>query len=329
MKKRSRGNGEGTVYKRSDGGPYYVSWFDASGRRRKHCTKTTDLASAKRILKGKVANVALRRDGVVDPKLDAIKEAAAESIESHLSSYEAHLVTAHRDSKHIGCTLRAVRAIAKAAEWTTAGQIEPDGVNRYAADLKHKGFSARTVQAHLTAIKSFVRWLFKEGKLTHDPLATVTKPDPKGDRKRQRRMLLPAEWTWLSEATETGPALFGVVSQERRLLYCTAIQTGLRSNELRSLTRRKLHLAGDAPFIRVDARNTKNSKPARQYIKPDLARELARHIARKAHKRRCSICPHRRTWPRCSGRIWPRPSSYGLKRPRMTRNAPKGLRAIS
>jgi integrase len=66
------------------------------------------------------------------------------------------------------------------------------------------------------------------------------------------------------------------------LLYGVAIQSGLRSAELRSLTRGQLFLAGDHPFITCTAGETKNGKAARQYIKPDLARELQEHVGRKA-----------------------------------------------
>src|SRR5262245_56364423 len=68
---------------------------------------------------------------------------------------------------------------------------------------------------------------------------------------------------------------------ERTLLYAVAIQTGLRSGELRSLKRSQLFLAGETPFITCAAGSTKNGVAARQYIKPDLARKLAQHIVTK------------------------------------------------
>ncbi|MCA9109287.1 MAG: hypothetical protein KDA52_05015 [Planctomycetaceae bacterium] len=55
-----------------------------------------------------------------------------------------------------------------------------------------------------------------------------------------------------------------MTAHERVLVYETAIQTGLRSGELRSLTRGRLFLDRDQPFITCKARQTKNSKDARQ-----------------------------------------------------------------
>jgi hypothetical protein len=68
---------------------------------------------------------------------------------------------------------------------------------------------------------------------------------------------------------------------ERILLYRTAIETGLRSNELRGLTRISVVLDGSQPFIRVKAANTKNRKDAQQFIQRDLAEQLRVHLASK------------------------------------------------
>ena len=68
---------------------------------------------------------------------------------------------------------------------------------------------------------------------------------------------------------------------ERVALYTTAIQTGLRQSEMRSLTKADLFLAGDKPFVRCRAENTKNRQEARQYVQGDLAEELRRLVANK------------------------------------------------
>lgn len=68
---------------------------------------------------------------------------------------------------------------------------------------------------------------------------------------------------------------------ERAMLYSLAIQTGLRSGEIRSLTRGKLHLTSNPLFVMADAGATKNKLAARQYIQPELARELQLHSGRK------------------------------------------------
>jgi hypothetical protein len=66
------------------------------------------------------------------------------------------------------------------------------------------------------------------------------------------------------------------------MLYETAIQTGLRNSELRSLTRGNLFLDVDQPFITCKARCTKNRTDARLYIQADLAESLRQHASTKA-----------------------------------------------
>jgi integrase len=165
--------------KGKQGGRYYISYFDHKGKRQSRSARTTDKGTAERIAAKLEADAALRRDGVVDPELDAICEQ-----------------------------------------------------------------SRRLV----------------------DPLVSVTKPNPKADRRRERRMLLPEEWQWLRATSVDWVERFGMAAKERLLLYAVAIQTGLRSSELRSLSRGRLFLDGDQPFVTCKAGSTKNRKDARQYI---------------------------------------------------------------
>lgn len=60
---RKRGNGEGSIFKRQRGGPWYITWYDCHCKRQRLCTKTTDKTTAQRILADKLAGAALRREG--------------------------------------------------------------------------------------------------------------------------------------------------------------------------------------------------------------------------------------------------------------------------
>ena len=61
-----------------------------------------------------------------------------------------------------------------------------------------------------------------------------------------------------------------------------AVQTGLRSGELRELNRGHLYLDVATPYIRAKAATTKNSKDARQFLSADVAAALKAHVAHKA-----------------------------------------------
>lgn len=223
----------------------------------------------------------MRREGVIDPALDAISRESRRTIESHLADYENKLRAGGRSEQYIKEAKRYIREIAGSAKFVLAADIEPNSVNRYAATLKESNKSARTIQAHLTAIKGFSKWLSIHHKLPRDPLASVKKPNPEADRRRERRMLLPDEWQYLAATTAAGPERYGMTGIARILLYRTAIETGLRSNELRGLSRLSLVLDTSQPFVRAKAATTKNRKDSQQFIQRDLADQLRLHVARK------------------------------------------------
>ena len=57
--KRRRGNGQGTLYRRTDHGPWLAAWYDHNDKRVERSTRTTDKAAAERILAKRVTDVAL------------------------------------------------------------------------------------------------------------------------------------------------------------------------------------------------------------------------------------------------------------------------------
>ena len=271
-----------TVFKRGGKGFYYYQYFDHKGKRRTRCSRTTDKRSAERIARKYEDDAALRRDGVIDPTLEAIQQEAHRSIESHLEDFEAKLRAAKRTDDYVEDTCQKIRTVSAFAEWQTAADINADDAARYASHLCDLDRSSRTIEKYLSAIKHLTKWLVEGEKLPRDPLASVKRPNPNADRKRERRELLREEWSYLDAATRGAPTRYKMTGPERAMLYRTAIETGLRAAELRSLTRGKLSLDGDHPYVTCNARSTKNRKPAKQYIQADLAAELRAHIATKA-----------------------------------------------
>ena len=263
---------------------YTIQHFDHEGKRKKVSTRYADKDAAKQYANQLEKEAEDRRRGMIDPEQEKLLNEGQRPLSEHRTDFENAMRSPGRTEKYVTQTIRYIRQIAKASEWTILADISADDVNRFAGDLTEKGLSARSVQARLTAVKSFTKWLTAHGKLARNPLMSVKSPSPKADRRYERRMLLPDEWDWLRSTTANGTERFGITGHERVLLYATAIQTGLRSGECRSLTRGRLFLDGERPYVTCKARSTKNKKDARQYIQPDLAAELKAHIATKAPK---------------------------------------------
>jgi len=286
-----------TIYKRrgkaNRHGNYYASWIDHTGKRRVKCTFTTEYAVAQRIAAKLESDAALRREGVVDAQQESFSTEARRPLASHIDAYESKLEASGRSEVHVTETCKAIRKIADVCAFKLLSDLQADPVNAYAAGLATSGRSARTIQKHLTAIKSFTKWLATTGKLPRDPLASVQKPSPKNDRRHERRMLLPEEWHALQTSiADLGAVREGMPAPERVLLYATAIQTGLRSAELRSLTPSRLYLNGPQPFVTCGAGSTKNRKEARQYIQIDLADAIRQHVASREASQPVFTMPH-------------------------------------
>jgi len=109
-------------------GYWYASWTDHQGKRRSVCTKTTDKATAERIARKHEADAALRRDGVIDPTLDAISRESQRTIESHLADFEAKLRVGGRDARYVENALMHIRNCCQPAlPWRATSRPTPWG----------------------------------------------------------------------------------------------------------------------------------------------------------------------------------------------------------
>jgi integrase len=271
----------GTLFKRQErggkSGYWYAQYIDHTGKRIKFNTKCKDKVNAQDILSQREAIAAKRKEGIIDPQIEKMREQQARPIMEHVEEMIRGMAAAGKSETHKSKTKRYIIRVIEFAKFKTVNQITPEAVTLFAEHLKGSGLSNRVVQAMLTAIKQFSKWCVTNNRLIRDPLATVKKPSPKQDRKLKRRMILPTEWQWLNHATLNGPIRGGMTGVERSLLYRVAIETGLRAKELQGLTRGKLHRG----YLLVPASLTKNKKEAKQFISPLLEADLRAFASRK------------------------------------------------
>ncbi len=285
MATRNRGNGQGSLYRRNASGPWYFSWFDESGVRRSRSTGTTSRADAERIGRKWSEHTALVREGLAKPEGGTpLDRHAMASIVSHLEAFEAAKRAEDRTPRHVDETLTMIKLVASECGWKSLGSIAADQMEQFtgrklAPTDNSPKWSPRTAHKYVTALRTFTRWCVADGRLAADPLARVKKPAPV--RQTDRRFLHVEEWRWLRSVTLNGPVRCGMSGAERRLLYELALHSGLRSSELSALTRSSLMLDAEKPYVLLEARSTKNRKAARQYIRPDLASDLAEHVGRR------------------------------------------------
>ena len=116
--------------------------------------------------------------------------------------------------------------------------ISASALQRHLADLRDKtgGISAQTYNHYLQACKSFCLWMIKDRRATSSPLQHLESMRVLSThRKVKRRAATADEMRRLLEATGAAQRRYGMEGYERATLYRFAVETGLRSGEIRSL----------------------------------------------------------------------------------------------
>ena len=274
MAKRQRPHGPGSLFKRDGRGPWVARWFDHTGKRREASTRTTDRAAAERILAKRIADAALRRDGVIDARDDRYAAAARRPLAEHVADWRAALiargVTAKHSNMHVSRATRVINMVS--AE--RIGDLTASAVQSAVGALRADGLGLKTCGGYLTAIKGFSRWLRRNGRIREDVLSHLAGFNAATDRRHERRPLTANELCQLIQTTEHAPTWRRMTGTDRAILYRVATGTGYRASELRSLTPSSFRLDDDPPAVMLLAAHSKHRRDDIQPIRSDLAELL-------------------------------------------------------
>ena len=219
----------------------------------------------------------LARLGLLDPRAVA----SSKPLREHLADYEQSLRDSSTTDEYVTKTVNRVTAILDGTGTTFLSDLSAASVSRYLADRRAKGLSAKSSNHYLAAVKGFANWLVRERRASENPLGHLSAVNAETDRKHVRRPLEPDELRKLLTATRGGPERHGMTGENRYWLYRIAAETGLRSNELRSLRRASIELDGSEPAIALDASAAKNRTAAVLPLRRDTASELREFLAGK------------------------------------------------
>ncbi|MGO9600989.1 MAG: tyrosine-type recombinase/integrase [Isosphaeraceae bacterium] len=294
-----------SVFKPSGSRKYVIMWRDENGKRRKK-SGATDKQVTERIARNIENRVALRREGVVDPKAEAYRDHEARPLAEHLAAYAALLADKGRTKEHIALTIsrarrvvalfrgapladiqpanssadELARAAARLADWIAPARLSDltgERVQAALATLREGGRSLATCNHHATAVCGFAKWCHKTHRLREHPLRGVERFNAKEDRRHDRRTISLDELQRLIEAAERGPRHVRMTGPMRALCYRLAVATGLRFSEIASI--RPESFDWKAPSVTVAAGYTKNGEPAILPLPRDLADDLAAYGA--------------------------------------------------
>ena len=266
---------------------YTAQYFDETGKRRKAATGCHDKAQAQRVADRIGTEVALKRRGHIDPTAERYAKQARRPITEHVAEFRAALEARENTPKHVDMTLQRVRFIVEKRGAAHTKDLTASAVQEAIKGIRDAGRSLETCNSYLRAIKSFARWMFRDKRTPDDPLQTLEAYNADTDPVHPRRELTPEEVAFLLPFVEghTLPA-HNLPGPDRAMAYRTAIGTGFRASELRSLTTASFELDRDPPTVTVSAAYSKRRRKDVQPIRRDLADLLRPWLAERPRDER-------------------------------------------
>jgi integrase len=244
--------------------------------------------------------------GMVNPH----KEAMERDIDGHVEDYLTHLRTEGTNLKHLSERERLLRTVLTGCGIRSLAELSADKITGFIATLQKKPTpnnlnpgpaSARTKDTYRGAVHAFAQWCveIRPQHLKENPVSATAKP--KGEAVHDRRaesvenlkklLQVAAERPLLEALTVRKGARAGeryadvrpevrqrllLEGRERRLIYMTAILTGMRQGELDRLLVSHLRLTGNQPAVFVAPKHdAKNKKGVWLPLLPEHAAELA------------------------------------------------------
>ncbi|VTR92750.1 integrase-recombinase protein : Uncultured bacterium genome assembly Metasoil_fosmids_resub OS=uncultured bacterium PE=4 SV=1: Phage_integrase [Gemmata massiliana] len=285
---------------------YFAKYRDATGKVVVRPTECRDKQAAEQMLKKWEREGEQIKSGTLDRKaLDAARQAAV-PLEEHLAAYTRSLIAAEVSDTYRSNVLRAVRCVSKDCGFATPADFDREAVENWMAARIEDGMSARSRNYYRESLIAFANWCVGTGRLVGHDLNRVPKADQKSDPRRQRRSLTEDELKRLLAVASVRPltdtqtirrgnrkgqtaadlkpetvARLQALGRERALIYKTLVLTGLRKNELATLTVGQLDLTAGSAFLQLDAADEKSREGNAIAIRDDLADDLRNWLADK------------------------------------------------
>ena len=249
---------------------YYGEFLDHQGIRQR-VKLCEDRQASEMMLAEHKKRVALASVGVTNP----FEPHELRPLLKHLEDYAAYLASKGNTLRYVGEAVAKCRAVIEGCRFQRIPDLSASRVQEYLGGMGRQGLSRTTTNGYLQATKSFIGWLVKDGRSGENRLAYLRALRTDTDVRVQRRALTDDEARRLLAAAEAGPVVLGVSGTLRALTYRLVLTTGLRANEVRSLTWKSFDLSPE-PTVMVEAAY---SKHRRRDVLP-LTRSMAEALRR-------------------------------------------------
>ncbi len=272
-RKRKRADGK-KILKQS--ARWYVKYRDAGGIVR--CVPGyADKEATKQLEARLEKEAALANEGVVD----RFKDHRMRPLGEHLEDFRRFLLAKGDTPKHTELTYSRARAVVTGCGFAMWGDISASKVQQFIAGLRNngEGLSAQTSNFYLAATKQFCRWMVQGQRAAESPVQHLKGLNVRTDRRHDRRALDVDEVRKLLEVTARAPKRFCMTGPERAMLYRTAVESGLRAGELRSLRVASFDLENCT--VEVAAAYSKRRRQDKLPLRPETTADLRVFFAEK------------------------------------------------
>jgi integrase len=270
-----------SVFKSKGKTEYTIVYTDEHGKRRKK-RGYTDKKESDRLAAELETRSRKIRDGLIDPRAESYRTHEGTPLVDHLEEFGRSIHANGATAKHVQMTIQRVRRMLDLAKARRISDLSLSKALGAVQALRDAGLSQSSLNHHITASKTFARWLQRDGRSREHHLAHLATTSAEADRRHRRRLLIPDEAARVIQAAETGPDAGGLAGPDRAILYSLALGTGFRAKELRTLTPEMFNLDSASPFVLGKSCYTKNGREAVQPLAQSLADRLRPWLAGKA-----------------------------------------------
>ena len=278
---------------------YYARYRDASGHRQDVPTGCRDETAARAVLADLVRRSELVKANVITPTEDAIADHQITPLLEHMEAWLSHIKAKGVTSGRVKTNRQRFTQVAEDCGFARLTDLNGVDLERWMVDKATEGMSAGARNGYREACVAFANWAVRSKRLGENPFAYVPKADAKADRRRKRRAMTEDELGRLLDTTRRRPLLeaqtvrrgknkgkpLGEVKprtremlerlgRERALIYKTLVLTGLRKNELASITVGQVVLDGSFPHLVLHAADEKNRQGSAIPLRADLVADI-------------------------------------------------------
>ncbi len=252
------------------GAPYYIQYIDHDGRRRT-AKGFTDKGLTEQLAARLESEAMLRRRGMIDPGHEKALAVRRSPIDGHLAAFDRSL--ANNTPKHRKLTMTRVRRAVAGCGFRTLADLDGEKLAGWLNELRAaEDLGARTFNHYLQAADAFGKWLAATKRLPANPLVGMERLNAETDVRHKRRALAPEEVARLVESARgSGRPIQGYDGETRARAYLVSFYTGLRRQEIGSLTPRSFRLDDQLPTLTVEAACSKHRRKDVLPLHPDLA----------------------------------------------------------